>query len=235
MEGYFVPLRPEKVSHELKEARILSGLLAPFAGLILGFLYRRFKKRASIPPTHADHITIEKVEVFNGEFDTLWERFIKEKRIITIKRSSKYLNWRYSAKPDHVYDIFVARDKGGLVGYLICTTVKRQDDFNVNLRIGVTSDYLVLKGYEHLLGPLFHRAVNTWISKDCDCAINWIHPDSLLAIEMKQQLKKTGFVSMLGKYRIPISVRALRDDVSKEDMSIERNWFFTLAFSGRWA
>ena len=115
------------------------------------------------------------------------------------------------------------------------TAVRRKDDFNVDLKIGVTSDYLVLDSHRSALAPLFDRAVEDWMSRSCDCVINWIHRDSPFAKTMLQQLNRYGFITMFGKFSIPISVRALRNDVSLEDILNEKNWYFTLAFSGRWA
>ena len=183
----------------------------------------------------AQDFTIERITRFNDEFDELWRRFSDQNRVITIKRSSAYLNWRFAQKPDQEYEIYVARHQGELVGYLICTAVKREDDFNVDLKIGVTSDFLFLDSHRAALAPLIYRAANYWLANECDCVINWVHRDSLYAPEMIGQLKKIGLVPMFGRYSIPISVRALRDDVSKEDITKEKNWFFTLAFSGRWA
>ena len=52
---------------------------------------------------------------------------------------------------------------------------------------------------------------------------------------MLKQLNRYGFISMLGKFSIPISIRVLRDDVPMEELVNAKNWYFTLAFSGRWA
>lgn len=235
IEGYFVPLRADHVVSELKNAGVISGYQAGFIRPLLKVLARRFRRRVKrAEPVPAD-TTIERITQFTDEFDDLWRRFVDQNRVITIKRSSAYLNWRFTQKPNHEYEIYVARHQGELVGYLICTTVKRSDDFNVDLKIGVTSDFLFLNSHKQVLAPLIYRAATYWVNNHCDCVINWVHRDSLYAPEMIAQLKKIGLISMFGRYSIPISVRALREDVSKEDIADEKNWFFTLAFSGRWA
>ena len=235
IEGYFVPLRTDHVVSELKNAGVISGYQAWFAGPLLKVLARRFRKRVKRADAPPADIKIEQISQFSDEFDDLWKRFAEQNRVITIKRSSAYLNWRFTQKPNHHYEIYVARQRDELVGYLICTTVKRTDDFNVDLKIGVTSDYLVLNPHREVLKPLIYRAANYWLAQDCDCVINWVHRDSLYAPEMIMQLRKLGLMSMRGRFSIPISIRALRDDVSKADIAEEKNWFFTLAFSGRWA
>ena len=235
IEGYFVPLRSGHVVGELKNAGVISGYQALAARPLLKLLAGRFHKRVKRADSPPADITIERVTHFSDEFDDLWRRFTDQNRVITIKRSSAYLNWRFTQKPNHDYEIYVARHKGQLVGYLIGTTVKRKDDFKVDLKIGVTSDYLVLNPHREVLKPLIYQAANYWVAQDCDCVINWVHRNSLYAPEMIAHLQRLGLVSMRGRYSIPISVRALRDDVSKEDIAKEKNWFFTLAFSGRWA
>ena len=235
IEGYFVPLHADRVVNELKNAGVISGYQAWFARPLLKVLARRFCSRVKRVESSPADITIERITQFNNEFDDLWRRFVDQNRVITIKRSSAYLNWRFTQKPNHEYEIYVARHQGELVGYLVCTTVKRRDDFNVDLKIGVTSDFLFLNSHQAILAPLIYRAANYWLDSKCDCVINWVHRASLHAPEMIARLKKIGLVSMFGRYSIPISVRALRDDVSKEDIANEQNWFFTLAYSGRWA
>ena len=235
IEGYFAPLRAGQIASELKNAGIISGYQAWCARPVLKLLERRFYRRVERSEALPANITIERITQFSDEFDDLWRRFITQNRVITIKRSSAYLNWRFTQKPNHKYAIYAARHQGELVGYLICTTVMRKDDFNVDLKIGVTSDFLFLNSHQAVLAPLISRAANYWLDNRCDCVINWVHADSLYAPEMIAQLRKIGLVPMFGRYSIPISVRALRDDVSKQDIADENNWFFTLALSGRWA
>ncbi|BEQ13524.1 GNAT family N-acetyltransferase [Desulfoferula mesophila] len=235
IEGYFVPLRSDQVVSELKSAGIISGYQAWFARPLLKVIERRFRRRLERAESPPAGITIERMTRFTTEFDDLWRRFACQNRVITIKRSSAYLNWRFNQKPNNEYEIYAARCKGELVGYLVCTSVKRKGNFKVDLKIGVTSDFLFLNSHQEVLAPLIYRAANYWVECQCDVVINWVHRDSLYAPKMIAQLKKLGLVSMLGKYSIPISVRALRDEVSIDYIANERNWFFTLAFSGRWA
>lgn len=235
LQGYFVPLKPVRVAHEISNALAFSASKKALLRPIMELLARRFRTRCrDRTPPRAD-LVIEEIERFDASFDDLWRRFAATQKLITIKRSSKYLNWRFVDKPAHAYRIHVARSGGALAGYIITTTVQRKKDFKTDLRIGVTSDFLVLDHDTHALASLFDRAVEDWISWNCDCVINWIHRDSLLADMMLDQLKRYAFVSMFGRFSIPISVRALRNEVPPEEITDERNWFFTLAFCGRWA
>jgi len=235
MQGYFIPLKPLFVTNEVARVLGISGIKKALMKPIMNFLARRFYARSKRRKAPESDLTIEKVERFDESLDELWRTFITQHRVITIKRSAKYLNWRFVEKPGQSYEIHVARSDGKLVGYLITTTVQRKEDFKTDLRIGVTSDFLVLGNYQYALSPLFDKAVDYWITDDCDCVINWIHRDSLYANVIREELKRYGFVSMFGEFSIPISVRALRDDVSPSEFYDEKNWLITLALSGRWA
>lgn len=235
MQGYFVPLKPLLVTNEVAGTLQTSHIKKAIMKSAMKFLAQRFYARWRRRKIAESALTIERIARFDESFDELWRMFVSQNRVITIKRSARYLNWRFVEKPDHDYEIYVARSGDKLVGYLITTTVQRKEDFKTDLRIGVTSDFLVLENYQYALGPLFDKAVDYWITGDCDCVINWIHPHSLYADIARRQLKRYGFVSMLGKFSIPISVRALLDDVSPSEFCNEKNWFMTLALSGRWA
>jgi hypothetical protein len=235
MQGYFIPLKPLLVTNEVARTLQISGFKKEVMKVVMRYLAQRFYNRSKRRKAPESNLKIEKVERFDESLDELWRTFITQHKVITIKRSANYLNWRFVEKPDQDYGIYVARSDNKLVGYLITTTVQRKEDFHTDLRIGVTSDFLILGNYQYALRPLFMKAVDYWITDDCDCVINWIHQDSLYANAIRKELKRYGFVSMLGKFSIPISVRALRDDVLPSEFYNEKNWFITLAFSGRWA
>jgi len=234
MEGRFVPINPVKVTRELQKAMHLPPWAPVIMKPIMQYLAYRFKARLKRKVEYRTY-RIAETDHFDSSFDTLWQKFTGQHRLITIKRSSDYLSWRFLKNPNRRYRIFKALFGHELVGYLVTTAVRRKGDFNADLTIGVTSDYLILDSHREALAPLFDRAVQDWMSRSCDCVINWIHRESLHANIMLKQLDRYGFISMFGKFSIPISVRALRDDVAMEDLKNGKNWYLTLAFSGRWA
>ena len=55
---------------------------------------------------------------FSGEFDIFWNN-IRDKYLITIERSSEYLNWRYSDHPYLDYKVLACRENNNVRGYVI--------------------------------------------------------------------------------------------------------------------
>ena len=75
------------------------------------YLYdRRFKENKDIDIQEAQNI--------DKRFDELWANN-KKYYPITVKRSNKYLKWRYIDIPHATYKILIASRKGELIGYII--------------------------------------------------------------------------------------------------------------------
>lgn len=61
---------------------------------------------------------IEKVVTFSGEFDRFWQK-VKADHTNILVRDRAYLEWRFTRHPTRRYDVFAARSKGELRGYLV--------------------------------------------------------------------------------------------------------------------
>jgi len=235
LPGYFLPLNPERVSHKISRLLPANVISRPLSRGFLALLEQRFKKRWGRRSRSEGDISIQETARFAGSADELWNEFSAQNRVITIKRSSEYLNWRFAQNPNRKYHKVLALSDGKPVAYMISAAINRREDFDCDLQIGVVSDFLFLKGYERALWPLFDRALKFWKSMECDCLINWVQKTSPLFRPFREQLRQLGFISMMGRFSIPISIRVLRNDVSCEEVLNERDWFITLAMCGRWA
>jgi amino acid adenylation domain-containing protein len=106
---------------ELRLVHIAAGVGAPFAlgmtggiGKAIRSSTRGMRIRFACVP-----LQIEPIERFGPEFDELWDR-LKHRYVVTMERTSSFLNWRHVAIPRILGKAFAlaCRDKGKLVGYV---------------------------------------------------------------------------------------------------------------------
>ncbi len=235
LKGYFISIEHDFVAEELSKFFHLRKPGKALLKATLKILSKKFEKESKSRVEGIKDISIEKIERFDDRADELFDRFVGRHDVITVKRSESYLNWRFVDNPNHDYDIYMALHENAPAGYIITTAVKRKEDFNCDLLIGLISDFLVLEEYKEALPLLFDKAVESWHRRRCDCVINWIQKDGILSDSMLKQLRRFGFLPMMGKFSIPISVRPLNEDMSLQGIIDQKNWFITLAMSGRWA
>jgi len=63
-------------------------------------------------------VQVEKVATFSEEFDRFWRKATPDDTNILI-RDRAYLEWRFTNHPTRKYDVFAARSKGEMRGYLV--------------------------------------------------------------------------------------------------------------------
>ena len=56
---------------------------------------------------------------FDNSIDRLWYEVSNRYEIMAM-RKKEYLNWRYCARSDEQYEVFVARLDDNIVGYIVC-------------------------------------------------------------------------------------------------------------------
>ncbi len=64
-------------------------------------------------------VSVEPAARFGIEVDSLCQS-LRDAFRFALARTSKYLNWRYFAKPGETYQVWVARSKGRPSGFLVC-------------------------------------------------------------------------------------------------------------------
>jgi hypothetical protein len=233
LNAYFAPLRPSEVLSDIVRVLKPSAPKRMAMKPVLDILSRRFNAKAEKFANVSDRQEIERVARFDARFDDLWKEFTTGRRIISITRSSAFLNWRYIDNPYRKYDVFAAVSGGRLVGYL-CAAVVTREDMDLSIRVGVISDFLVLPGHETAFSSLVRRAVEAWRANDADAAIAWVHRDGVYSRAIVPVLKKSGLVSTWGKYDIPFLVRTLGREIDETSFYDVGNWHVTQAFGGAW-
>ncbi|MFH1587596.1 MAG: GNAT family N-acetyltransferase [Candidatus Diapherotrites archaeon] len=79
--------------------------------------------------TKPQKLKFEKIKVFGAEFDRIAGK-IDANYNMAVKRSSKYLNWRFVGKPNNNYELFAIKKDRVLLGYVV-------------LKLGKTSGQIV--------------------------------------------------------------------------------------------
>ena len=83
---------------------------------------------ATIPMN--DHITIEKREQLEPEFDVFWDQISKEYDYIGV-RNRKYLNWRYGDPRAGNYTMYLTREDNEILGYIVLCINSYMEDYPV--------------------------------------------------------------------------------------------------------
>jgi GNAT superfamily N-acetyltransferase len=101
--------------------RRLGGALGALAAPVLSAALRaRFGRDRRSPPD----VEVRPVSGFSDEYDRLWER-ARGTYVMSVRRDSAYLRWKYRECPHRRYDLHEARRDDDLVGY----AVSREDDY----------------------------------------------------------------------------------------------------------
>ncbi len=89
--------------------RSIASAANPFWRRGLAALNLRLKDRS---------VQIEKVVTFTEEFDRFWHK-VKPDHTNILIRERAYLQWRFTNHPTRKYDVFTARSRGEMRGYLV--------------------------------------------------------------------------------------------------------------------
>ena len=234
LRGYFGVLNAAAAAADLLRVKKINPLLRPFVRPTLGWLARRMHKRITRTVGADAGLTISEIERFDERFDALWNEFAARERVISLKRTASYLNWRFTENPHRRYRILTAEAGGRLVGYLVAAVIGRPD-LGISLKIGVTADVLVLPGHEAAYSALLRSGMRGWLSDGADVIITWVHERGRHAPPLLDALKQYGYLSMRRQFEIPVLARPLGTTVDEAALCDESNWHLTLAFAGKWA
>lgn len=114
-----------------KTGRAIASLFGPMAGLC-------FRRRRLCGSTH---LNCEPTTVVPDELDKVFDRFARDCGALMLRRTAKYWNWRYGARPGGHYRTLLLRD-GGAVAGAVATSVGRR----MGLDIGMIVDLLAAGG-----------------------------------------------------------------------------------------
>ena len=165
------------------------------------------------PPPSVSTSIVE-LDNFDKRFDTLWEE-VRTDHDIIVKRDRKYLNWRFSLRPQNNYRVFGYVEGGQLLGYLIFKQYQTEVDI---------LDILTMRekkiGIELVLAVLDFcwqndiKGVNTWLP---------VHDPLHLAFE-KLGFRNTHPVTYMGAH-------LLKQFHEISDITNVRKWHFTMSDS----
>ena len=233
LNACFAPLRPEGATAEIARVLQLSSPKRVAMGIALRILGKRFERKAATIPDKPDAYRIERVERFDGSFDELWREFAGNRQVVSVTRSSAFLNWRYADNPYREYTVFAAKT-GDRVAAYICAAAVTREDMDLRLKVGVVADFLALPGHEAAYSSLARRAVEAWRSFGADVAIVWARRDAEYSRDLVGGFRRLGFVSTHGRYDIPFLVKTF-DPVLENDTFLDiHSWHLTHAFGAAW-
>ncbi len=166
--------------------------------------------------SNSGRITVEPLHEFNSGYDEFWMS-LKADRVISIEKNSKYMNWRYIARPDRRHECLGAYLDGRLVGVIVCSVWKER-------REGYILELLMKDRQEDvshiLLGTALHRLHKQGIGM-----AGASFPQGSL---QEKALKRIGFRSWAGAlWRMKLIVATERSGEEAPELKPE-NWRFSL-------
>lgn len=126
---------------------------------------------------------IQKEDSVNEEFEQLWQKV--EQNRIRVERSAEYLRWRFLERPDKNYEIWSARNKDILEGYLIFTLSQRWGTLEGQI---VDYQYSSRDAFWKLLGHVLELLT---VENGCHFISIW----GFTEYKLLEKLKKLGFVN----------------------------------------
>jgi len=126
---------------------MVSAVLAPLAKIFMWVVFprRRTKNSKLVEVSGA-------AAPFGPDYDALWERVASAYDFIA-ERSALYLEWKYRKVPHVSYDIFEARKKGVLSGYIVLRATERN-----GVKLALIVDLLADPDDKATVGSLLDRA-----------------------------------------------------------------------------
>jgi len=98
-----------------------------------------FTRRCTLPTSRP--LDIEPARTVPPEIDGVFDEFARECGGLMVRRTANYWNWRYAAKPNAAYHMFLARQGGCVVGAGVTSVEKR-----MGLEIGMVVDVVARGG-----------------------------------------------------------------------------------------
>lgn len=183
---------------------------------IPGIVIIKLLHRAAKIKIKEDYI-IKQIDIFNKDFDELWNKLEKDSPIMT-NRNSSFLNWRIKEHPTIRYRTLGAYLNGELVGYIILKVEDRIVKKTFKLKLGSIVDMVGLNN--EIIVALYYKAKEYFKNEDTDFIISWI-TDSM---KYRNQLIELGFHK--SKSTVPFVVKDFIGDEELEDLiTKEKNWY----------
>ena len=211
----FVPLvRPLDLARVVRRA-VGDHWFGRFLGAVGGRVERLVLRR---PRDVAEPgVVVRRVGAFDEQFDRLWQRARRDHRIMVV-RDRRYLEWRFTQRPDARYTILVATSGSEVVGYMVTRCVDHGEE-----RRGYLVDFLVQHKSPRVFGALLEHAVEH-LRRDGAMAIVC----RVTVPPYRRMLYRHGFVRPLRARPGYVRARTRLPDRSGSVESDARQWFLTM-------
>jgi len=199
-----------EIVRKLIRIRVLAKVLSVWSNLIIGAFFKSKKKPI------IEGVKITKIVKFDDRINDFWNNVSKYFDIIVV-RNKKYLNWRYSQRPDSNFRILLAEEDEKILGYIVFSS-KDESGFIVDLlvfphRLDVIQN-LVVMAVEQLRKERVYRII-CWMVKN--------NPYYRI-------LRANGFIHLPSRYALyPLTVEIYSpSNVPTEFAKNPNNWYLTL-------
>jgi hypothetical protein len=200
-------LRPLRAGAALK-AKLKIPIVPGLAGRVGQAAFDLFY---SFSPKDRRGVTVETASEFSDEVDKLFESLSGVFANMVV-RDARFLNWRYTDRPNRDYDIFLAYRGGALCGYCVIGSTERR-----GFKIGCIMDIFTDPSDRDVFSVLVGRALHAMLDKNAVVASCMITNGS----PFEKYLKRLGFI-FLGR-EFPYVFRVLKpgesDAAGLADMS----------------
>jgi GNAT superfamily N-acetyltransferase len=204
--------RPVKIDYA-----ITAKLKIPVVSSVLGYIVRLFFNLFfPIHSTGDSDVEIKSVSRFPDEVEKLFES-LSGKFPNMVIRDKRYLNWRYSDRPNKEYEIILAYRGKVLSGYCVTGTAERR-----GLKIGCIMDIFADPSDSKTISLLIGNALKAMCKKNMTAAACMINDGSPFV----KYLKRAGFVFSVRDF--PYIIRILHpEEVDIEKLRDMSQWHVT--------
>lgn len=187
-----------------------------------GSLFLGKKRLKETPNTEGKDWRIEKVEIFDTEFDQIFDQGSSGMDIALV-RDSRYLNWRFIEKPENDYECFSISGKEQKYGYIV---LKIEEKFDF-------SSAFIIDYFSRGNNPSLDRHLISWGTD----YLNYRGMD-IIVVVMFPHLAYYKIFRKQGYFRIPkrlfpkdiyFCARQNTDDIDFDLIRNSRNWYLTWA------
>jgi len=219
-KGFLKSRKIRKILHRLKIPDFLRR--NPITRFFIYFLLKMasFYCALKVPVKNRIKFISELVFInhFDKNFDDFWGKaWIPRK--ISLRRDSKYLNWRYFRKPLRKYVVLVAKKEGEIVGFICILTVNENGQ-----RIGRIADFLTLPHDQATANVLVHEGIKYLEKRKVDVVGCWLLGNN----EYLRVLKHNGFFLASSGRRLMARINAREMQKYRPILEKASNWYITL-------
>lgn len=175
----------------------------------------------ALPRFHRRNATSEvlvtQIASFDDRFDRLWQRACRDHRVMLV-RDRRYLDWRFTQRPDARYVILAATIASEVVGYMVTRVAERDGE-----RRGYLVDFLVQGSSPRLFAALL-ETVTAHLRQEGAAAANC----AMAVAPYRRMLYRHGFVPWRRAPRGYIRVRISLREPDLQALGDVRHWFLTM-------